>query len=366
MKKLALILLLLGSAALPAAAPGAGCRPLDCAPSGAALGHDLYAVRPNGVFGEVVVDDVRTGRPRYMLPQGIVGGHLLVHQEQGGDGLTWFDAYTGRQVAAASGPGFGQLSLTGVSQDGTRAVLFRSTKAQSRFAIVAARAPTRIVALPSENWGFDTLAGSKLYLLHYMKNGYEVRLYDLARNRLVARPLKDPHESSLIWGTAWSRVTSPDGRYVFTLYLGQDGGAMVHELDVRRATARCVELAGSGDFNLGTTYTMQLSPNGKTLWAVSPGFGRVIGIDVASAKVRVAFRFRAASRIAESPSAPVSDISASGRFVVAAVGGSVWVVDTQRQTVRRLSNHAATAVAFAPDASRLWLAHGTRLTTLRL
>ena len=366
MKKLALVLVLAASALLPASAPAAGCRPLDCAPSSSALGHGLFALRPHGVLGEVVVDDVTTGRTRYQLPQGIIGGHLLVSQEQGGDGLTWFDTYTGNQVAATSGAGFGQLSLTGVSQDGKRAVLLRSDKAHTRFAIVSANGRTTVVTLRGQNWGFDALADSKLYLLHYMKNGYEVRLYDLAYHRLVSKPLKDPHESSLIWGTAWSRVTSADGRYVFTLYLGQDGGAMVHELDVRRATARCIDLVGSGDFNLGTTYTMQLSPNGKTLWAVSPGFGRVVGIDVASAKVRATFRFRAAQGIAESPSASVSDISATGRWVAVAVGGSVWVVDTLHQTVRRFTHQPATAVAFAADGARLWLAHGTRLTALRL
>ena len=365
MKKLALVLVLAASALLPASAPAAGCSPLDCAPTGSSLGHGLYAVRPNGVLGSVIVDDVRTGRTRYQLPQGILGGHLLVHQEQGGNGLTWFDTYTGRQIASTSAAGFGQLSLTGVSQDGRRAVLFNVRKT-SRFAIVAPHRRAIVVALPGNYWGFDALSGRNLYLLQYKKNGYEVRLYDLAHKRLVAKPLKDPHESSLIWGTAWSRVTSPDGRYVFTLYLGPDGGAMVHELDVRHATARCVALPGSGNFNLGTTYTMQLSPSGRTLWAVNPGYGRVVGIDVASAKVRVAFRFPAARGIAEAPSAPVSAISSSGAQLAVAVGGSLWVVDTRNHTVRRLNHHTATAVAFASDGARLWLAHGTRLTSLRL
>jgi len=47
--------------------------------------------------------------------------------------------------------------------------------------------------------------------LRYLKNGYQVRRYDLAANRLLAQPLKDPHESSVIWGMPWARVTSDDG-----------------------------------------------------------------------------------------------------------------------------------------------------------
>jgi DNA-binding beta-propeller fold protein YncE len=141
---------------------------------------------------------------------------------------------------------------------------------------------------------------------------------------------------------------------------------MVHELDVRHATARCIDLAGSGNFNLGTTYTMQLSPNGKTLWAVSAGFGRVIGIDVATAKVRDAFRFKVAKNVVESPSAAVSAISADGSRIAIAVGGDLWLVNTPTQTVRTLGNHPATAVAFARDGRRLWVAQGTRLHALQL
>ena len=47
-----------------------------------------------------------------------------------------------------------------------------------------------------------------------------MRLYDLATNTLSAAPLKDPGESATISGFPFARVSSPDGRYLFTLYLG--------------------------------------------------------------------------------------------------------------------------------------------------
>ncbi|HKU57962.1 MAG TPA: hypothetical protein VJP39_00035, partial [Gaiellaceae bacterium] len=305
MKKLALVLVFAASALVPASAPAAGCSPLDCAPTSSALGHGLFAVRPQGLNGTVVVDRLDNGQTKWMLPQGVLTGHTLVHQD--GAKLTWYDALTGAQTGTANIHGRNGF-VVGTSQDGRSAVLLYTYRGSTTLQIVTPSSQ-RNVALKGTDWGFDALADSSLYLLRYEKNGYQVRRYDLARRRLVAQPLKDPHESSLIWGTAWSRVTSPDGRYVFTLYLGPDGGAMVHELDVRHSTARCIDLPGSGNFNLGTTYTMKLS--GKTLWAVNPGYGRVVGIDVASAKVRVAFRFRAAPSISESPAAPVSDIYGS-------------------------------------------------------
>lgn len=362
MKKLAFVLVLAASALLPSSAPAAGCSPLDCAPTGSSLGHGLYAVRPNGVLGAVIVDDVRTGRTRYQLPQGILGGHLLVHQEQGGDGLTWFDTYTGRQIASATGAGFSQLSLTGVSQDGTRAVLFNVRK-QSRFAIVAPHERAIVVALPGNNWGFDALSGHNLYLLQYKKNGYEVRRYDLAAHRLVTAPLKDPHESSLIWGNAWDRVASPNGRYLFTLYIAQNGAAMVHELDVWHGIARCVGLPGTGDFNRASSYVLQLARGGRTLWAISPGYGRAVSIDVATARVSTLIGFRA--WVPASPAATVAALSADGSRLAAGLDGQLWLVSTRGGKVTQRAAKA-NAVWFNATGDRLWLARGTTVRWLRV
>lgn len=358
MKRLALVLVLAACAAFPGSAPAAGCSPLDCAPTSAPLGHGLVAVRPQGVMGPVVVVSLATGATKWQLPAGMLSGTRLVTQDAAK--LTWWNAVTDRKIATATMHGKWGF-LTGVSQDGRRAVLFENVRGNSVFQIVSPQ-EQRTITLKGTTGAFDALADSNLYLLRYLKNGYQVRRYDLARNRLVATPLKDPHKSSLIWGSAWSRLTSPDGRYVFTLYLGPDGGAMVHELDVRHSTARCVDLPGSGNFNAGTTYTLELS-HGK-LWAISPGFGWAVGIDVAAAKVRVAFRFPKVN-VNESPNAPVSALAADGRIAIG-VAGHLWVVDTQRNVVRRLANHAATGVAFASDGKRLWLMHGTRVTALRL
>jgi hypothetical protein len=283
---------------------------------------------------------------------------------QDGATLTWWSAVTDHKLGTATVRG-GWGFITGASQDGRRAVLFENVRGNSVFQIISPQTQ-RTISLKGTNWGFDALADSNLYLLRYLKNGYQVRRYDLAHDRLVAQPLKDPHESSLIWGTAWSRLTSPDGRYVFTLYLGPDGGAMVHELDVRHSTARCIDLMGSGNFNLGTTYTMQLSPNGKTLWAISPGFGWAVAIDVASARARVASRFRSTPLMVESPSASVSAISADGSRIAVAVADDVWLLNTRTHHVRALGNHPATAVAFARGGNRLWLVAGTKVSPLRL
>jgi hypothetical protein len=305
-KRLLPIALAVAAVALPGAAPGAYCSPLNCAASGAAVSANLLAARPNGFTGVAQVVDLRTGKVKWRLPSGILNGRTLVEQSSAHE-VTWHDAVTGAVTGKASFPGSADtFSLVGVSQDGHRAVLMQRVQGQSM--VVVSKSGSTSVDLPGKGWDFDALNGNTLYLVHYLARGYEIRRYDIRAQRLDPKPLKDPKASSTIWGAAWERLASRDGRYLFTLYLAADGGAMVHQLDLRTSAARCIDLPGSGDFGAGTTWTMSLSPNGKTLWAVSPGFGRVVGIDVGTRKVRVAFRF--ARDHYGASSGPVSAVSA--------------------------------------------------------
>jgi DNA-binding beta-propeller fold protein YncE len=350
MKRLALVLVFAAAALLPAAAPAAGCRPLDCAPSGVPLGHGLLAARPNGATGAVTVVDLRTGTVKWSLPTGVLTGTTLVHQDN--YDLTWYDALTGKQTATATIAAHNIPSLLGTSQDGKRAVLVIRVKKRSTFLIVSPVAQ-KVVDLPTTDWDFDALADSNLYLLRYLQNGYQVRRYDLATNTLAARPLKDPHESSTIWGTPWARVASADGRYLFTLYVGSNGGSMVHELDLRTASARCIDLPGTGDFNSATSYALELSHDGRTLWAASPGYGRVVAIDVRGAKVKLAFRFHRGA-YTEAPTASVSALSPDGARLAVAVGNELWFFSTVRRTVVKTKPSTPLALAFSPDGSTLW------------
>ena len=214
MKRLLLVLALTVLAS-PGAAPAAGCSPIDCAPSQALLdGGNLLAVRAAGVDSIVRVLDLRTGMTRWHLPPGIQAGDTLVHQDAGL--LTWYDAATGARVGDRVTQLRGVFQLVGTSQDGRRAVLTRTQARWTTFAIVSRSRPQRVITLRTDRWGFDALAGGRLFLLQYMQNGYEVRAYDLAASRLDPTPLKDAHEAALIAGSPWSRLSSPGGRYLFT------------------------------------------------------------------------------------------------------------------------------------------------------
>jgi WD40 repeat protein len=355
MKRFALISLLVLAAALPGAAPGAGCSPLDCAASGVSVGNGYLAARPGGTHGVAQIVDLRTGALKWSLPQGMLVGHTLVEQSQTDpQKLIWHDALTGKQTGTATIKAVGPFSLVGLSQDGTRAVLVNVSKQDGRFVVVS-QSDEQTFTLPGKQWGFDALSGNKLYLLKYLNSGYEIRLYDLASGQLAEKPLKDPKASSTIWGIAWERATSPDGRYLFTLYVGGNGGAMVHQLDLKTSAARCIDLPGTGDFNSTTTWAMEAAPNGKTLWAVNPSYGRVVGIDVAKKKARVAFRFKKTALYDNGPVSSVSAISSDGSRIAVGVAGKIFYVSMAQRVVVKGVPHEAVALGYAPDGTTLWV-----------
>jgi hypothetical protein len=357
MRPLALALVAVAAAALPSAAPGAGCSPLDCAPSASPLGVRLLAVRPNGVEGFLRVVDLANGKTRLRLPSGILTGRTFVHLD--GPLLTWFDAPTGRRTADALGPG-GQL--VGASAEGNVAVVARTARRKTTLTLVGFHS-ARSVELAGPNWSFDALSRDKLYLLQYFRKGYQVRVFDLAHGQLDPHPLKDAEEAALIRGSPWQRLASPDGRYLFTLYIGGTGGAMIHELDLRTATARCIDLPDAGDFNSATAYGLALSPDGRTLWAASTGYGVVAAIDVAAAKVRKSFRFTASQP--NGPVTPAVALSPRGDLLALGLAGDVFLANLKTQHVRRIL-HTTIALGFSPDGSRLWLiGEHVRALTLR-
>jgi hypothetical protein len=346
MTRLALVLAA-ATLLLPSAASAAACSPLNCAPSqfslagGSLIGYRTQAEAP------VTIADLATGETRWTLPWGFTGGNLLVHQNA--YVLNWWDATKGTKVARAKLAQGGVL--VGVSQNGTRAVV-RRKNVGTEFRIVAPGSPERLVRVGKGNWDFDALRGDNLFLIKYLKSGgYQVLLAHVGSGKLDPAPLKDPHESGTIWGQPFERLASADGRYLFTLYIGQNGGSMVHELDLKAATARCIDLPGTGNYGAATSWAMLLSKDERTLWTVSPGYGRAVGIDVASRQVSSSFRVTLANwnlgvgtRAALAP---------DGAHVALADGKSVAVVGLAEQKVVDRNPVKATAVGYSPDG-KLW------------
>ncbi|MDX6505025.1 MAG: hypothetical protein QOE29_2150 [Gaiellaceae bacterium] len=346
------LLAILALAALPGAASAAGCSPLSCAPVATALaGTHLLAVQSQGAASAVRVVDLADGQTRWQLPRGILAGTTLIHKQAAG--LEWLDVTSGEQAATQTVGAYASWFLAGASVDGKRAVLSHVKQRPRTTAFALVGNGVRTVTLKGD-WGFDALSGERLYLLRYLRGGYEVRVYDLATNRLVPKAVKNGDEGTLIKGLPWSRLGSWDGRYVFTLYIEGSGQAMIHELDLRAGIARCIDLPGAADFTSAAAYGLVLSGDGKTLWAANASYGRVAEVDVARGKVRSGFRF--AGHRSESPTAPALALDAQGDLLALAAQGRTFFLDLQARRMRPGKAQATVAIAigFAPDGRKLW------------
>lgn len=346
MKRL-LLVLVAATWLLPSAASAAACSPLNCAASQFPLGDGTLLGFRAKVDAPVNVVDLQTGETVWKLPAGVVGGNLLVHQDA--QDLVWYDASRGTKLASAKLAQGG--SLEGVSQDGTRAVVKRLSGGSTIFTIVSQN-EQRDVTVPAGKWDFDALRGDNLFLIRYLDSGgYQVRLAHVGSRRLEATPLKDPRQTATIWGQPYSRLPSPDGRYLFTLYIGQNGGAMIHALDLQAPKARCIDLPGTGNYGAATSWTLQVAKDGRTLWAVSPGYGRAVAIDIAARKVTQAFRISLPNWFLGLGTA--SALSPDGAKIALTDGRTVAVLDLGTRQIAQRDPGKAIALGYGPDG-RLW------------
>jgi hypothetical protein len=148
-------------------------------------------------------------------------------------------------------------SPSGLSHDGRTLVLIRPR-------IAFPRGHTTLVVLNTVDlsmrqriglrgdFSFDALSpdGRTAFLIQYTDPNdptrYLVRSLDAASGRLYAAPVVDPHESGDdMRGLPQTRVTSPDGRWEYTLYDGASGQPFVHALDTERRHAKCIDLPAS-------------------------------------------------------------------------------------------------------------------------
>jgi hypothetical protein len=345
MKRLALVLAAVALTA-PTAAHAAACSPLNCAASQFTLAHGTLMGFRAAAGKPVNVVDLRTGKTKFTLPAGVEARNVLVHLE--GQAVEWYDLTTGAKTQSID-VGM-EYTLDGVSQDGSRAVLQQSDKGGTTF-LVASKAGQHTVRVDGKQWDFDALRGDNLFLIRYLATGgYEVRLAHVGSGTVEAGPLKDPHESGIIWGAPFARLASANGQYLFTLYIGSNGGSMIHMLDTAHATARCIDLPGTGDYGAATTWTMQ--QRGNTLWAVSPRYGRVVAIDIKSRKVTRAFRIELAGWFLGRGT--TGTLAPDGTHYALADSETVAVVDLAARKVVSRTPARAIALGYSPDGANLW------------
>jgi hypothetical protein len=141
-----------------------------------------------------------------------------------------------------------------LSHDGRTLVLASQTprpqSGLSRFALLKTRT-LRVdskVALKG-SFSFDALSpdASTLYLIQYTSaqhyDRYRVRAYDMGSRQLIPGAIVDRREpDEQMTGGPVTRLTSPDGRWAYTLYARQSEAPFIHALDTVERKAYCIDL----------------------------------------------------------------------------------------------------------------------------
>ena len=142
---------------------------------------------------------------------------------------------------------------TGLSADGGTLVLaqprFTFPRRHSHFAVFDATRLRFVSAFTLRgDFSLDAISpdGNRLYFIESTSpdvTDYRVRAYDLAKGRLLAKPVVDPAEADEpMRGSPVSRVLSHDGRWAYTLYDGNGTHPFIHALDTTRGRAKCIDL----------------------------------------------------------------------------------------------------------------------------
>lgn len=160
-------------------------------------------------------------------------------------------------------------------------------------------------------FSFDALSndGTSLYLIETLPHdstttpglGYKVRVYDLATGVLQPGVVVDKTAiAQTMSGIQQSSVMSPDGQWVYSLYLNQAKGPFIHALNLNGRYAFCIFLptTGKDDVEKQMLWSLAQTPDGRRLYAVNGALGTVADVDTAQPAVRrtVTLPMTAASR----------------------------------------------------------------------
>lgn len=339
----------------PAHAAGDGCPPETCGVQSTALpGSPVVALRPMGAYA---VYDVVTGDQRFSLPFATpsADGRVVwvTRNPRRATVLLRFDARTGRRTGAWTLAGR-NLGVGGVSADGRRVALVGPAPSRRSALVVfdAATGRAQRVALRG-NFQPEAVSrdGRRLFLIQYVRAGYRVRLYDVAR-RAAAGPAQATQR-----GRADDRLSGVRDRRggrplaADAVRKPRQHESFVHALDLRRGVAYCLDLPGRGTSQDLGEWALALGLGGRTLYAANGALGLATRIDLGALEAARPIRFVAplgADQYVNSVMSPRGDLVYFGGL------HGLWAWDLRANRVRGpyRPDHIG-GIAFTPDGRRL-------------
>jgi hypothetical protein len=278
---------------LPTRAAGDGCPPEECGVRALSVpGSPTVVLQP---FDTVSGYDVASGERRFSAASGSrvsADGRSVIAADNpnGWTRIRRIDTDTGQLVVEQRL--LGLFALTAVSADGRRVALKDAAPGRDSRLVVIDLATGRVQRVMLHG-RFEPEAvsndGKRLFVIEYIRQGYRVRLYDVARHALRPRELKPVNDDEPMRGNPVYAIGAPDGRWLLTLYVKPDAEAFIHALDLRQAKAYCIDLPGRGWRTM--RYGLALGPDGRTLVAADPALGTLAQIDLGTVEVSRIVRF---------------------------------------------------------------------------
>lgn len=243
----------------------------------------------------------------------------------------------------------------------------------------------RLVKTIQLNGDFDLDAlspdGSSLYLLQNLSDGsghYYVKLYNVNENKLYDYTIVDKTDiNEKMTGVALVRQMAGDGTSAYTLYTNtSQNKAFVHILPLDGEAfpfARCVDLPAGHSADLLHYYTLTLSPDGGTLYAVNAALGVASLINLDNGGTSNIFNDHVVSTIHFNPgktNSRSSDtsrmlyngavLSPNGKMLYAVGMNGIWAISAadlqaQRNSVAHyLTQQSFTGIALSSDGHTLY------------
>ncbi len=342
---------------------------------GNASPQPMWLAQNVGDARETIAFDTTTNAPRFILPKGLRSADGNVYwaafHAGGTTALHSFDVTNG-SIHASLGLE-GEWELGALAATGKWLALKRIVSATEReswtklnhwnttIALVDTETlkTTQTISLDG-NFDVDALNanGTALYLIQHLPalnpDHYQVRKYDVALGQLQDGAIVDKRNiDEVMAGYPTEQVASPDGQWLFTMYVGMtEGHAFIHALNLREGYAWCIDLpSGDGDRAMLEHYALALAPDGHTIYASNAALGVLTYADVNNVGEPKVMQFRPFAKKSDAPIRRAL-VSNDGKRVFISDAGAVWELQPLTNDIRVLKETLMPVVALALDANK--------------
>ena len=350
--------------------------------------YKLYEAASTSSAQQLSVIDSRSHSVELNMPLGVASSNWSHLYALHGDTLLDLDPRDGSTLYSERLPGYFQLppaTMSGVpgglSQDGRWLVVQRfdptsnPVPSTTHLAVIDTTYAKPIQQLDlSGYFQFDAVSndGQRIFLIQFISpTEYYVRQFDVGIKQLNPTIIFDKSDGgAAMAGLRLSGVASPDGHWLYSVYVRQDKSPFIHALNLDGSLiAVCLDLPGSGYASNPDAFhwSVAMNADGTHLYAANGATGTVedIGIDSGFPNPARAARidtsqtggiFGVRDVEAKELGGNAAAVSPDGKTLV--IGGSAglfWVDTTSlKATDHQLADWNVWSLAMSPDGTTVY------------